>query len=139
MQLDPSLQEYNIDQLMQNAWQINYHAVGYLVHGACRRSPVQCRNEYNKFTCSQSLLCPAGLPIVQHFAAAQINQHHKPCLCTRRATNMSHQEALSDPSPMHAERLSALVRKQIWKKSSCRRCPIHCAKCLETCVQKRIP
>ena len=44
-----------------------------------------------------------------------INQHHKPCLCTRRATNMSHQEALSDPSPMHAERLSALVRKQIWK------------------------
>ena len=68
----PSLQKCNIDQLMQNARQINSHAVGYLVHGACKRSPVQCRNEYNKFTCSRSLLCPAGLPIVQHFAVAQV-------------------------------------------------------------------
>ena len=43
------------------------------------------------------------------------NQYHKPCLCTRRATNISYQEALSDPSHMHAEWLSALVRKRIWK------------------------
>ena len=68
----PSLQKCNVDQLMQNARQINSHAVGYLVHGACKRSLVQCRNEYNKFTCSRSLLCPAGLPTVHHFAVAQV-------------------------------------------------------------------